>query len=490
VGAKAQIRSFFHVNLGKRSLKSFQGFLCSVLLPGGALGINETKMTDSQKLLAEYAACGSESAFRELVARYVNLVFSTALRLVGGDRQLAQDVTQTVFADLAQKARGISKDVMLGGWLHRRTFNVATTMIRGERRRQVRERQALEMNAFENHPELDFSRVAPVLDGAVNELDEPDRTAILLRFFEQQEFRRIGETIGSSEDAARMRVSRALEKLELMLKRRGITSTAIALSGVLSAHAVQSAPAGLAATIAGAALAGAPVSTSTAIAVPKTVVMTTIQKSIVAAALAAAVGTGIYEARQVSHFRQQNQTLQQGQIPLTEQVQQLEREREDMTNRLATLQAENTRLQSNQSTRELLRLRGETGLLRQQVEAARNETNRVSPEDQLIVQQTHVVDAMTAVLQAIKGYATNHNGQYPEDLNQLAASGELGASNFAGNLGLNDFELKKPSAGPNGETFILGLRVPLQKPGGGALIVQGGISDTGVPHTSIWNVAQ
>src|ERR1044071_737377 len=116
-------------------------------------------MTDSRTLLAEYVASGSEKAFRELVERYINLVYSTARRLVGGDAHLAQDVTQIVFTDLAQKAHGFSSEVMLGGWLHQRTFHVATTLIRAERRRKDRERRASEMNPPQNPSENSFALI-------------------------------------------------------------------------------------------------------------------------------------------------------------------------------------------------------------------------------------------------------------------------------------------------------------------------------------------
>src|SRR5437868_13184722 len=102
-------------------------------------------MTDSQQLLAEYARNGSEAAFRELVARFVGLVYSTALRLVEGDTHRAEDVAQTVFVNLARKARTLPEDVRLGGWLHRDTCLVASHAMRGERRRRSRERQAAEM---------------------------------------------------------------------------------------------------------------------------------------------------------------------------------------------------------------------------------------------------------------------------------------------------------------------------------------------------------
>src|SRR4030095_2152128 len=119
-------------------------------------------MTDSQNLLAEYVQTGSDAVFRELVTCYVDLVYSTALRLVEGDTHRAEDVAQTVFVDLTRKARTLSNDVMLGGWLHRHTCFVATNTMRGERRRKSRERQAVEMNALNSGPDL--SLVGPILD--------------------------------------------------------------------------------------------------------------------------------------------------------------------------------------------------------------------------------------------------------------------------------------------------------------------------------------
>jgi hypothetical protein len=156
-------------------------------------------------------------------------------------------------------------------------------------------------------------------------------------------------------------------------------------------------------------------------------------------------------------------------------------------------------------SRELLRLRGEVGALRQQTNelgtlrkdnarlspaAADSEINQLPGDDPLIVRQTHAVDAMTTLLQAIKKFATNHNGQYPADLEQLIASGELGATNVAGNLGFRDSEFGQGAGlDPRGNRAILRLRVPIAKPGGGPVMVVGGIDDAGVPHTSTWNVS-
>src|SRR6267154_660763 len=277
-------------------------------------------MTDSQNLLAEYARTGSDAAFRELVTRYVDLVYSTALRLVNGDTHRAEDVAQTVFIDLARMARTLSGDVMPGGWLHRHTCFVAANIMRGERRRQHRERQAVEMNALQDNSGADFSLVAPILDEAINKLDEADRAAILLRFFEQRDFRSVGQALGGSEDAARMRVNRALEKLESLLKGRNITASSAALAVVLGANAVQAAPAGLALTIsAAAALAGTTITTATTATVTKAIAMTTLQKTLIATTLVVAAGSGIYEARQASDLRTQIQNLEQQAPPFIAQ---------------------------------------------------------------------------------------------------------------------------------------------------------------------------
>jgi RNA polymerase sigma factor (sigma-70 family) len=219
-------------------------------------------MTDHRTLLAEYAANGSEEAFRELVSRYIDLVYSTAVRLVNGDTHRAEDVAQTVFADLARLAGKISQDVMLGGWLHRRTWYVATTLMRNERRRLNRERQAAEMNTLHDQPEDQFERIAPLLDEAINQLGAGDRAAIVLRFFEHRDLRAVGAALGSNEDAAQKRVSRAVEKLRCHFARRGIVASSTVIASIIAAHAVNAAPAGLASAVTTASLAGAAGSSS------------------------------------------------------------------------------------------------------------------------------------------------------------------------------------------------------------------------------------
>lgn len=216
-------------------------------------------MTDDATLLRRYARDRSDGDFAELVHRHLNLVYSAALRQVNGDTHLAQDVTQLVFTDLARKAAKLADHRVLAGWLFTSTRFAAAKLVRGERRRQVREQEALlmqEISPADPGATVDWERVRPVLDEALGELDERDREAILLRYMAGCDFAQVGAKLELSDNAARMRVDRAVDKLRELLARRGVTSTAAALSLALANQAIVAAPAGLAATVTSAALAG------------------------------------------------------------------------------------------------------------------------------------------------------------------------------------------------------------------------------------------
>ena len=242
-------------------------------------------MTDSQQLpWADYAANGSETAFRKLVARYLDLVYSTAFRVLGGDSHLAEEAAQTVFADLARQARALPRDTALGGWLHRDTRFVAAKWMRSERRRRIRERRAAEMNSTQDHSEANLARITPVLDDAISRLGAADRAAIVHRFYERMDFRSVACEMGTSEAAAQKRVLRALEKLRAMLRRRGVQCSVAALAAALAYQGVTAAPAGLAATISGAALTAS--AGGGAFALMKTIVMTKLKLGVIGALVA------------------------------------------------------------------------------------------------------------------------------------------------------------------------------------------------------------
>jgi RNA polymerase sigma factor (sigma-70 family) len=328
-------------------------------------------MTSDSDLLRLFARKNSQDAFTEIVRRHVNLVYSAALRQVRSP-QLAEEVAQSVFADLARDAGKVSGTGFqpinsLTPWLYAVTRRTAIDAIRKESRRQLREQIAVEMTNM-NATSADWTQIEPLLDDAMAALDETDRSAILLRYFESKTLREVGESLKISDDAAQKRVSRAVERLREFFTKRNVTVGAGGLAVLISANAVQAAPIGLAATISAAAvLAGTAVHTSTVIAATKAIAMTTLQKTFVTAALTAAVGTGIFEAHQAAQLREQNQTLQQQQTPLAEQIQQLQTNFADATNRLAGLLVENSQLKSNPQEMELLKLRGEVTQLQNQL---------------------------------------------------------------------------------------------------------------------------
>ena len=228
-------------------------------------------MTDDTTLLREYAGRNSEEAFTALVSRHVNLVYSVALRQVR-DPLMAEEITQAVFIILARKAKSLGAKTILPGWLCRAARNVSANTLTMQRRRQRREQEAYMqsiLNSGGDAPsqptdEEIWNRIAPLLDDALARLGQKDHDALVLRFFENKSLGEVGLAIGASEDTARMRVNRALEKLRKIFAKRGVDSTAATIAESISANSVQAAPVALAKTVTAVALAkGATASVST-----------------------------------------------------------------------------------------------------------------------------------------------------------------------------------------------------------------------------------
>jgi len=202
---------------------------------------------DDLILLREYARTSSETAFATLVTRHVNLVYSVALRQTG-DPQLAEDIAQAVFIILARKADALGPKTILSGWLCRTARYASANALTIRRRRQQREQEAY-MQSLVNEPEPDpgeWQHIAPLLDGALGQLGQKDHDAVVLRFFEGRNFKDVGAALGVGEDAAKMRVGRAVEKLRKFFAKRGVSSTTAIIAGAMSAHSVQAAPVSLA----------------------------------------------------------------------------------------------------------------------------------------------------------------------------------------------------------------------------------------------------
>ena len=193
------------------------------------------------ELLDQYTQKGSQEAFAQIVERYVDLVYTTCFRDLR-DHHLAEDSTQAVFLVLAQKARSLRREVVLAGWLFQTARLVVRNARKQEARRKIRERKAAEMIQPTSPTALAWEGMSPLLSDGLERLNKKDRDAILLHYYQRKTLAEVGGSMGVSEDAARMRVSRAVEKLRSFFRRKGQTMALGAVATLLMANAVQAAP--------------------------------------------------------------------------------------------------------------------------------------------------------------------------------------------------------------------------------------------------------
>lgn len=443
------------------------------------------------QLLREYARQGSDAAFGEIVARYTDLVYGAVLRQVGS-ADLAQEIAQSVFTDLARKASSLAESLdengTIVGWLYKSSRFALSKHLRAEQRRHNRERLAMEDFDPTSTTPPDWERVRPVLDEALADLSEEDRQAMLLRFFQNQGFQSVGAALGISDDAAQKRVGRALEKLRAHLTRHGITTTAALLSDVLSTNAYQTAPAGLAAKLAGAALSGAAVSTTSTLTVmtiasQKIGIVATGVATVLAVCLAA-------EHRSVGKLQEENAALRQ-QISQATQAPPVAVPPAEPV--LADVE-ELARLRNEHG--ELLRLRGEVGILRDTQEKQQKELASVhSEKDQMVAVEKAEAARVSAVnYLKIIGVASrvfaNTNGEiFPTSLGQIKDN--LVTMGMERQMGIQEIEFidygqpVTTSANPN--FFFAREKQPRQMPDGkwsrAYLLMDGAVqtaeSDTG-----------
>lgn len=205
-------------------------------------------MHDGQ-LLREFVERDSQAAFGQIVSRHLNLVYSVCRREVG-EATLAEDATQAVFLLLARKAPALRREPSLAGWLFQVARLVSKDTLKQDGRRRRREQESARDMTHKDAGNALWDEIEPALDGGLAALGRTEREAVLLRVFEGHSLAETGAMLGISEEAARKRVSRALDKLRHHLRGAGIVLPAVALSALLSEKAVQAAPPTCAASVA------------------------------------------------------------------------------------------------------------------------------------------------------------------------------------------------------------------------------------------------
>jgi len=307
-------------------------------------------------LLGKFTRDQSQDAFTALVKRHLGLVYSAALRQVRSP-QLAEEVAQSVFTDLARSAPRLKPDTVLTAWLYGVTRRTAINVVRGEARRRLREQIALETNAMNANAD-DWMQIESLLDEAMHALDASDRTAVLLRFFENKSLREVGETLGTTDDTARKRVNRALERLREFFAKRGVTVGTTGLVVLISANAVQAAPVGLAITISTAALVAGTTASGFGATLIELIASTKIKTAAVTAAIGIGAGTCVlFLERAIADARADNRVL-------VAQFDPLDGTRAE-SDRLAA--ESRVRMEAQKQRDELLRLRSQVAGLRNQL---------------------------------------------------------------------------------------------------------------------------
>jgi RNA polymerase sigma factor (sigma-70 family) len=373
-------------------------------------------MIEDTELLRRYAEEHSEAAFTALVERRLGLVYAVALRQTGGDAHRAHDIAQTVFIHLARQASSLARQPVLAGWLYRRAQFAASDAMRTEWRRQAREQEAHTMNEIlsEDRSAGDWDKLRPDLDQVLGELPESDRDALVLRFFDDRPLADVGAKLHLTENAARMRVQRALEKVRTLLARRGVTSTTAALAGVLTGQAGTAAPAAIVASVSSAALAGAASGGALVTAAGLFKIMST-TKIITAAAVVALVGLAGYEFAVIQKTKASAASL--------------DRERAQMARDIAALKSE---IEAAKASRGAPPTRSVAGVTSSQSPDQRAHgstaapaptppisTDPQKPAPRLSPDEVRLQKVTSAMKAAMDAYHAAHSGQEPPNLQAL-----------------------------------------------------------------------
>lgn len=327
-------------------------------------------ITDNE-LLRRFTEDKSSTAFSELVQRHLGMVYATAVRKTYGNATLAEDVTQQVFIDLSKKAKQILNHTSLASWLYRGASFAAAKAVRTEEREQAKVGgSAVLMNTEQTENATNWDALAPHLDDVMGDLPETDRQAVLLRYFESRSFREVGHELGVSEEAARKRVDRAVDRMRETFAARGLSTSSGALATGLATCLLTPAPPVLAAAICQTAVLAL---SSTAIPAAGFITMTKIQTGVAAALAAAAVTTTVVQYRTNLELKEELRAREE--LPLVAPPERTE-ENPKRPVQIAALPAAG-------DSSELFQLRGEVTALRQKIRELTSATSSIEEKEAL-----------------------------------------------------------------------------------------------------------
>lgn len=348
------------------------------------------KTHSDQALLREYGETRSEAAFAELVARHLDMVHSSALRIVR-DPQLAEDVAQAVFLAAARDAALLARHPVVAGWLHRATHNLAANAVRKEARRRARELNAAALGGM-NAASDPWDTLEPHIEEALGALRDGDRDLILLRFFGGKSARDIARQVGVAEATAQKRLNRAVDKLRQWLRSRGVSMGAASLGVSLSTRAVKAAPPGLSGLVSSVAAQALPHHAAFGL-IAKGAAMNATHKTIVGLSVALAVGAGLCEVQREAGRNRQASEAAGALRKLGGQFEALQAEHASALLEIQSLRQRAGRLQMEAA--DLHRLRGEVTRLRaaQDFGRATTKTSLIDPSEAALISWLKKADA-------------------------------------------------------------------------------------------------
>jgi len=261
------------------------------------------------ELLSRYVKRREADAFAELAARHRDMVYGTCYRLLGS-RPDAEDVAQECFLQLARRGGSVRRSV--AGWLHRVAVRTSLAVRRKERTRRQAEREAGSMGP-ERAAEVTWEEIQAAVDRAIDQLPDPLRETMLLRFLQGKTQVAIAEELGISQPAVSMRIAKALEQMRKRLGGVGLGLSVAGLAALLEAHTAEAAPATLVANLGRMALASAtplPTAGLPASLLTPAASMGTGSKALCVLAVVLTVGAVVRQVSQVGHTANRRPVVQ------------------------------------------------------------------------------------------------------------------------------------------------------------------------------------